>query len=137
MMKKIVYLCILGLLIGIGVGCRRNTGSGSRSFSHNFDSEKEEDLTKAAKMYDSLCQELESRDFKQIKMTESPEMKSTHYEGEYNGFTLGVEIRYLLNISKEKPEFFYRVSFEKTTAFDELDKAAKAFRVLMREWCEI
>ena len=128
--KKIVCLCILGSLIGIG-GCRRHSGSGSRNFSFNFDSKKEEDLAAAAKMYNAICQELESRDFKEVKMTESPEMKSSLFEGEYDGFPLTVEIHHLLNISKENPEFFYRVSFKKTTFVDELDKASKDFRVLM------
>ena len=128
--KKIVCLCILGSLIGIG-GCRRYVSSGSRSFSRNFNSQKEEDLATAAKMYDSLCQELESRDFKDVKMTESPEMKSSLFEGEYDGFPLTVEFRYLLNISKENPEFSYRVSFKKTSDVKGLDKASKDFRVLM------
>jgi hypothetical protein len=135
-MKNIVILCILGVLIGIG-GCRRNVSSGSRNFSHKFDSEKIEDLTTVAKMYDSLCKELESRDFKQVKMPGNPEMKSSLYEGEYDGFPLTIEIRHLLSISKEAPEFFYRVSFEQTADVTELDKAAKDFRAFMNEWCEL
>ena len=134
MMKKMACLCILGLLIGIGGGCKRS-GSGSRNFSFNFNSEKEEDLATAAKMYDAICQELESRDFKEVKMTESPKMKSSLYAGEYDGFPLTVEIRYLLNTSEEDHEFFYRVSFKKTTFVDELDKASKDFRVVMEQWC--
>jgi len=130
--KKIVCLCILGSLIGIG-GCRRYVSSGGRSFSRNFNCRKE-DLAAAAKMYDSLCQELESRDFKEVKMTESPEMKSSLYEGEYDDFPLTVEIRYLLNISKENPEFSYRVSFNRTSDVKGLDKASKDFRVLMDQW---
>ena len=136
-MKTIVYLCVLGLLIGIGSGCRRNISSGSRNFSHTFDSEREEDLAKAARMYDSLCQELESRDFRQVEMTESLEIKSIDYEGEHDGFPLTVEICCLRSISKEKPEFSYRVSFKKTTAVGELNATAKDFRVLMKAWCEI
>ncbi len=62
-------------------------------------------------------------------------MKSTHYEGEHDGFPLTVEIHCLLSFSEERPEFSYRVSFEETTAVDELDKAAKDFRVLMEQWC--
>jgi hypothetical protein len=108
---------------------------GSRSFSHTFDSEKEADLTEAARMYNSLCQELESRGFRRVEMVEGPEMKGTHYKGEYSGFPLRVEICYLTSISEEKPEFSYRVSFEQTTATDELNKAAKDLRVLMQEWC--
>ena len=134
MMKKIVCLCILGLIVGVGGGCKR---SGSSNFSHNFNSPKEEDLATAAKMYDSVCQELESRNFKEVKLTVSPEMKSSLYEGEYDGFPLTVEVRYLLDISKENPEFHYRVSFEKTTAVTELDKASKDLRALMAEWGEI
>jgi hypothetical protein len=134
--KTVACLCILGLSVGIGGGCRRS-GSGSRNFSQNFDSTKEEDLTTVAKMYDSLCRELESRDFKEVQVTEDPEMKNSLYEGEYDGFPLTIETRYLLSISKEDPEFFYRVSFERTIDVAELDKAAKDFRVLMTEWCEI
>ena len=142
MMKKIVCLCILGLvclcilgvIVGVGGGCRRSGGSGSTNFSQAFNSPKEEDLATAAKMYDSVCQELESRNFKEVKLTESPEMKSSLYEGEYDGFPLTVEIRYLLDISKENPEFHYRVSFEKTTGITELKKASKDLRVLMKEW---
>ena len=133
-MKKIVCLCILGLIVGVGGGCRRSGGSGSSNFSHNFDSPKEEDLATAAKMYDSVCQELESRNFKEVKLTVSPEMKISLYEGEYDGFPLTVEIHYLLDISKENPEFYYRVSFEKTTGITELKKASKDLRVLMKEW---
>jgi hypothetical protein len=88
-------------------------------------------------MYDSLCRELESQDFKEVKTTVNPEMKNSLYEGEYDGFPLTIETRYLLSISKEDPEFFYRVSFEQTTDVANLDKAAKNFRVLMTEWCEI
>jgi hypothetical protein len=135
--KTVACLCILGLSVGIGGGCWRTDGSGSRKFSQGFDSEKIEDLTTAAKMYDSLCRELESRDFKEMKVTEDPEMKNSLYEGEYDGFPLTIETRYLLSISKEDPEFFYRVSFEQTTDVANLDKAAKDFRVLMTEWCEI
>jgi hypothetical protein len=94
------------------------------------------DLATVAKMYDSLCRELERRDFKEVKITEDPEMKNSLYEGEYDGFPLTIEIRYLLSISQENPEFFYRVSFEETTDVAKLDKAAKDFRVLMTEWCE-
>ena len=137
MMKNIVCLCILGLIVGVGGGCRRSNGSGSRNFSQDFDSERKEDLATAAKMYDSVCQELESRNFKEVKLTESPEMKSSLYEGEYDGFPLTVEILYLLDISKENPEFHYRVSFAKTTAVTELNKASKDLRVLMAEWWEI
>jgi hypothetical protein len=61
-------------------------------------------------------------------------MKSSLYEGEYDGFPLTVEILYLLDISKENPEFHYRVSFAKTTAVTELNKASKDLRVLMAEW---
>ena len=134
MMKKTICLCILGLLIGTGGGCRRSSG-GSRNFSHTFNSEKEEDLATAAKMYDSICQELKRRDFKEVKKTESPEMKSSLYEGQYGGFPLTVEIQHLLSSSEEKPEFSYRVSFEKTIAVTKLDKAAKDFRALMDQWC--
>ncbi len=134
MMKKTVCLCILALLIGISGGCKRSSSSGSRNFSHNFNSKKEEDLATVAKMYDSICQELESRDFKEVKMTENPEMKSSLYEGEYGGCPLTVEIHHLLSSSEEKPEFSYRVSFEKTSAVNELDKAAKDFRALMDQW---
>ncbi|NQV35662.1 MAG: hypothetical protein HQ515_23415 [Phycisphaeraceae bacterium] len=137
MVKKIVCLCILGLIVGVGGGCRRSSGSGSRNFSQDFDSERKEDLATAAKMYDSVCQELESRNFKEVKLTVSPEMKSSLYEGEYDGFPLTVEIRYLLDISEENPEFHYRVSFQKTTAVTELNKASKDLRVLMSGWWEI
>ena len=136
-MKKIVCLCILGLIVGVGGGCRRSSGSGSSNFSHNFDSPKEEDLATAAKMYDSVCQELETRNFKEVKSTVNPEMKSSLYEGEYEGFPLTVEIRYLLSVSEEDPEFHYRVSFEETTAKNELDKASKDLRMLMKEWSSI
>ena len=135
--KNIATLCALGLLIGMTGACRRNVSSGSRNFSYNFDSERLEDLTSAAKMYDSLCTQLESQGFAEAKMTEKAEMKSSLYEGEYGGFPLTIEIRYLLTISKENPEFYYRVSFEQTTDIAELDKASKEFRALMKEWCEI
>ncbi len=134
--KAVACLCIPGLLVGIG-GCRRTSGSGSRNFSHNFNSKKEADLGTVAKMYDSLCKELESRDFKEVNITKNPKMKNSFYEGEYDGFPLTIEIRYLLSISEEDPEFFYRVSFEQETDVTELDKAATDFRVLMNEWCEI
>ena len=136
MKKKIVYLCILGLLMGIGGGCRKSISSASRSFSHNFNSTKKEDLATAGKMYDSICQELESRDFKEVKIAENPEMKSRLYEGEYDGFPLTVEIGRLLSISKEDPEFYYRVSFQKATDVNGVDKASKDLRVLMKEWYE-
>ena len=135
--KTVACLCIPGLLIGMGGGCRRTHSSGSHNFSHNFDSEKEEDLTTVAKMYDSLCGELESRDFKEVESTEDSEMKNSLYEGEYDGFPLTVKIHYLLSISKEDPEFYYRVSFEQATDVARLGKAAKDFRVLMNEWCEM
>ena len=132
MMKKVVYLCILGLLMGIGGGCRKSISGASRSFSRNT----KEDLATAAKMYDSICQELESRNFKKVKMTEDPEMKSSLYDGEYDGFPLTVEIGRLLSISKEDAEFYYRVSFQKATDVNGVDKASKDLRVLMKEWCE-
>ena len=135
--KTVACLCISGLLIGIGGGCRRTYSSGSRNFSHSFDSEKKEDLTTVAKMYDSLCRELESRDFREVETTEHAEMKNSLYEGEYDGFPLTIKIHHLLNISKENPEFFYRVSFEQATDVAKLDLAAKDFRVLMNEWYEI
>ena len=135
--KTVACLCISGLLIGIGGGCRRTYSSGSRNFSHNFDSEKEEDLITVAKMYDSLCRELESRDFTEVETTEDPGVKNSLYEGEYDGFPLTIKIHYLLSISKENPEFFYRVSFEEATDSAWLAKAAKDFRVLMNKWCEI
>ena len=132
-MNKVVCLCILGLLMGIGGGCRKSISSASRSFSHNFNSTKKGDLATAAKMYDSICRELESRNF---KMTENPEMKSSLYKGEYDGFPLTVEIGRLLSMSKEDPEFHYRVSFQKATDVNGVDKASKDLRALMKEWCE-
>jgi hypothetical protein len=136
-MKNIVTLCILGLLIGIGgSGCRRSVSSGSRNFSFNFDGKKEDAIAIVVKMHDSICQELEKRDFKKLTMTETLEMKGTDYEGQYDGFPVTVKIHYLLAFSEEEPELSYRVSFEKTTAVDELDEAAKDFRALMSEWCD-
>ena len=135
--KTVAYLCIPGLLIGMGGGCRRTDSSGGRNFSQHFDSEKQEDLTVVAKMYDSLCRELENRDFEEIETTENPETTHRLYEGEYDDFPLTIEIRYLLSISKEDPEFFYRVSFEQTTDVAKLDKAAEDLRVLLKEWCGI
>ena len=137
MTRTVACLCIAGLLVGIGGGCKRTDSSGSRNFSLNFDSEKEEDLTTVAKMYDSLCKELESRDFKEVEITEDTGMKNSLYEGEYDGFPLTIKIHHLLSISEENPEFFYRVSFEQATDVAKLGKAAKDFRVLMTEWCEI
>ena len=135
--KTAACLCILGLLVGIGGGCRRQSSSGSRNFSHNFNSDKEEDLTRVVAMYDSLCKQLKSRDFKEVNMTTNPEMKGSLYKGDYNGFPLTIEIRYLLRISKEDPEFHYRVSFKEATDVAGLDKTATDFRVLMNEWCQI
>ena len=132
MMKKVVYLCILGLLMGIGGGCRKSISSASRSFSQH----KKEDLATAAEMYGSICRELESRNFKEVKLTEDPEMKSSLYEGEYDGFPLTVEIGRVLSISKEDAELYYRVSFQKATDVNGVDKASKDLRVLMKEWCE-
>ena len=132
LMKNTMILCVLGLVMGIG-GCRKHTGS--RNFSFNFDSEKEDALATVAKMYDSLCRELEGRGFRKLDTTENPEMKSSHYEGEHDSFPLTIKIHYLLSVSEEEPEFHYRVSFEETTAVNDLDKAAKDFRVLMEQWC--
>ena len=73
--KTAACLCILGLLVGIGGGCRRQSSSGSRNFSHNFNSDKEEDLARVVAMYDSLCRQLNNRDFKEVNMTTNPEMK--------------------------------------------------------------
>ncbi|NQV35984.1 MAG: hypothetical protein HQ515_25050 [Phycisphaeraceae bacterium] len=134
--RTIACVCILGFLVGIGAGCRRNASSGSRNFSHNFNSEKTEDLAIVAKMHDSLYRELESRGFKEVKTTEDPEMIKSFYEGEYDGFPLAIEIRRLLVISEEDPEFFYRVSFEESTDVAKIDKAAKDFRELMSTWCQ-
>jgi hypothetical protein len=131
-MKNIVTLCILGLLLGMGVGCRKSTGS--RNFSFNFDGKKEDAIATVVKMHDSICQELEKRDFRKLTMTETLEMKATDYEGQYDGFPVTVTIHYLLAFSEEEPELSYRVSFEETTAIAELDKAAKDFRALMSEW---
>ena len=58
------------------------------------------------------------------------------YDGEYDGFPLTVEIGRLLSISEEDPEFHYRVSFQKATDVNGVDKASKDLRVLMKEWCE-
>ena len=131
--KYFATLCILVLLMGTFVGCRKSTGG--RSFSFNFDSDKEDALATALKMHDSLCQELESRDFRKVKMGETLEMKYTEYEGEYAEFPLTVKIQYRLNISQEEPEFTYRVSFEEARFVDALNKAADDLRALMREWC--
>lgn len=133
-MRFVVTSCILALLMGTSVGCRKSTGG--RSFSFNFDSDKEDALATALKMHDSLCQELESRDFRKVKMGETLEMKYTEYEGEYAEFPLTVKIQYRLNISQEEPEFTYRVSFAETTAVNTLEKAAKDLRALMNEWCD-
>ena len=130
-MKNVVILSVLGMLLGIG-GCRKHTGS--RNFSFNFNSEKEDALTTVAKMYDSLCRELESRGFKEVKIL--AETRSTRYVGQYEGFPLGIRIQHLLSVSAEEPEFSYRVSFEETTEVDRLDEAAKEFRALMQEWCD-
>ncbi len=137
MINKIVCLSLLGLLIVIGSGCRRSSGSGSSNFSHNFNSEKKEDLIVAEKMYNSVCQELERLNFKEVKSTSNPELKSSIYEGEYDGFPLTVDIHHLLDTSTENPEFYYRVSFEKTTATNELNKASKDLRMLMKEWSSV
>jgi hypothetical protein len=134
MMKKSVLTIFgLALLFGIG-GCRRQAKSGSRNFSFDFDSDKKEDLVIAARMYDSLCDELKSRDFKQLQTTTDSEKKSARYEGKYEGFSLTVEIYYLLSVSQDGPEFYYRVSFDETSEVDRLDRAAKELRVLMERW---
>ena len=127
-MKNIVTLCILALLIGSGVGCRKNNGS--KAFSFDFNSEQEDALVLAVKMYTSVCQALESRDFRKLEVAQNPEMIRTQYDGKYEGFPLTIEIHYLLSVSEENPEFHYRVSFEEVT-----EEAAKDFRVLMSEWC--
>ena len=133
--KRVLILCSLALLIGIG-GCRRQAESGGRNFSFNFDSEKEEDLAVATEMYNSLCDELKSRDFKEVKMLgRFDDRKSTQYVGVYEGFPLTVEIHYLLSVSEDEPEFYYRVSFEEAAEVDRLDKASKDLRVLMEKWC--
>ena len=88
------------------------------------------------KMHDSICQELEKRDFRKLTMTETLERKGIDYEGQYDSFPVTVKMHYLLSFSEEEPEFSYRVSFEETTAVAELDKAAKNLRALMREWCD-
>lgn len=126
-MKNTVTLCILALLIGSGVGCRKK--SGGEGFSFDFNSDQEDALVLAVKMYTSVCQALESRDFRKLEIAQNPEMIRTQYEGKYEGFPLTIEIRYLLSISEENPEFHYRVSFEEAT-----EEAAKDFRVLMSEW---
>ena len=131
-MKTILTVCILGLLLGMGVGCRKSTGG--RSFSFNFDGKEEDAIAIAVKMHDSICQELEKRDFRKLTMSETLEMKGTEYEGQYASFPVTVKIHYLLAFSEEESELSYRVSFEETTAVAELDKAAKDFRALMSEW---
>ena len=131
--NRLVTLCILALLMGTSVGCRKSTGG--RSFSFNFDSDKEDALTIALAKHESLCRELESRDFQKVKMGETLEMKYTEYEGEYANFPLTVKIQYRLSISAEEPEFTYRASFEETRFVDALNKAADDLRALMREWC--
>ena len=88
----------------------------------------------AARMYDSLCDELKSRDFKQLQTTTDSEKESARYEGKYEGFSLTVEIYYLLSVFQDGPEFYYRVSFDETSEVDRLDKAAKDLRVLMERW---
>jgi len=134
-MKNIATLCILGLLIGMGgSACRRSVSTGARNFSFNFDGKREDGLATALKMHDAICQELEKRDFKKLTKSETLKMKQTEYEGQYDGFPVTVKIHYLLAYSEEEPELSYRVSFEETTAVAELDKAAKDFRALMREW---
>ena len=134
MAKNTATLCILGLLIVFGDGCKKS--SGSRNFSYNFNGEKTEALVTAATMYDTLCRELESRGFTKRNATEDPQLKRIHYDGEYDGFPLTVESHSLLSISEEKPEFYYRVSFKEANAVGELDKAAKTLRALMKEWCD-
>ncbi|MCF7954813.1 MAG: hypothetical protein K9M75_03325 [Phycisphaerae bacterium] len=131
---KTVVLCVLGLLIGICTGCRHTDGNQGFSFSFNTDSQ--EGLAEAAKKYESLCKELESRGFKEIKITEKPDVVSSLYEGKYNGFSLKVNTRYLLSISKEEPEFLYDVSSEQTKDISKLDKALKDLGVLMEKWVE-
>lgn len=135
--RTLACVCILGFLVGIVAGCRRNASSGSRNFSFNFDSEKTEDLARVAKMYDSLCEELETRDFREVKATQDSEIKNSHYEGEYEGFPLAIEIRCLSVISEKDPEFYYRVSFEQTSDGDRMNKVAKDFRVLMDTWTKM
>jgi hypothetical protein len=131
-MKTTLTVCVLGLLLSMGVACRKSTGA--RNFSFNFDGKEENAIAIALKMHDAICQELEKRGFKKLTMSETLEMKGTEYEGQHDGFPVTVKIHYLLAFSEEEPELSYRVSFEETRAVAELDTAAKDFRALMREW---
>ena len=135
-MKKNITatICILACLMAMAMGCKKS--SGSRSFSYNFNSDKEDAPATALKMYDAVCRELESRDFKQSDINVGPEGTSVEYGGQYEGFAVTVKINCLSSISEKDPEFSYRVSFEETSAIARLEEATKALRPLMQGWCD-
>ena len=108
-MKNNIIATTCILICVIGMGCTKS--SGSRNFSYNFNSTREDGLAKALKMYQTLCQELARRDFRQSGITEESEATRTEYQGEYEGFAVTVKINCLSSISESDPEFSYRVSF--------------------------
>jgi len=134
-MKKDVTatICILACLMAMTVGCKKS--SGSRNFSYNFNSDKEDAPATALKMYDAVCRELESRDFKRSDISEGPQGTDAEYGGQYEGFDVTVKISCLSGISEKDPEFSYRVSFEETSAIAGQEKAANTLRPLMQGWC--
>ena len=67
-MKTTLTVCVLGLLLSMGVACRKSTGA--RNFSFNFDGKEENAIAIALKMHDAICQELEKRGFKKLTMSE-------------------------------------------------------------------
>lgn len=133
MMKNtIATMCILMSIVGMG--CTKS--SGTRNFSHQFNGKKADAAAKALDMYNTVCRELESRNFKQMDITEGPEETRVLYEGQSDGYLVMVRIRRLTAFSEEEPEFSYRVSFEETEDIAGLDEAAEALRTLMRNWCD-
>lgn len=129
-----VIFTVCFLLSICGPGCKKR--SAGHSFSHSFDSDQDDAVTLASKMYNSLSTELESRGYTKRRDEVNPEMIYIQYAGIHDSFPLTVDVTQRLVVSEKDPEFTYRVSFEQTGAVAELRQAAEKLRNLMKLWCQ-